>query len=308
MIGKIAAFRKMPVSDFKFDLNPRIKKRLEIMKENMKGGVMFIPDVGVVWVTPKPSRIISLENEKEVGEEILKVVMQKYKTNINFSELGWKLGGMGLENDGFLRTSVKGVDNNQGAVFRVDDPKCWDDIKAAESSMEKNRPKDYPWDSNVDNRDVLDCSSESGCAHIVNQILEENEAVYYSGHGSNYCILIKGEKNSNKINFCSKDVAYGRQTRLFVVSACYAGNGLAEWLVEKWVRCVIADDGELYDYNYWSPCAAWADAFWDRVTGNVDAGYRRTPHEARIETNNLFGWIPRNCNLDVERGDCNFYI
>ncbi len=62
---------------------------------------------------------------------------------------------------------------------------------------------------------------------------------------------------------------------------------------------------ELQDFDYWSPCAAWADAFWDRVTGNVDAGYQRTPHETKIEVNGI-AW--ELCDLHVEKGDCNFYI
>jgi len=292
MTGKIAAYRKMPVREITSKPEVRISKD-EVIK--MTGAVdaklMLIPEKGCVWITSQPnSTFINAATGKEMGKDEIMALRELYKTTVDFKGLR----KISTEKDETVE--VRGIDNDQGAVFRDDAWFTDDDIQAAEAAMEKERPNNEPaWDPNAYDAGVVWSDGE------VNNILTVHEGVYYSGHGDDNCIYIGGDEK-----YCTGDVANGLQTRLFVITACYAGNNLAPTLVNKGVQCVIADDGYLFDFPGWSPCAEWADEFWDRATGNVDAGSQRTAHTARIEANNAV-WHTF-CDLDVERGNCNIYI
>ncbi|MBE8538937.1 hypothetical protein [Geoglobus acetivorans] len=291
MTGKIAAYRKMPVREITF--KPEVKiSRDEVIK--MTGAVdaklILIPLKGTFWVTSKPnSTIINAVTGKELSKKEIEALKELYKTTVDFNELG----KMSVEKD----PGIMATDNNQGAVFRDDDDITKDDIMAAKESMEKQRPYgELAWDPYVSDYDVV------GSESTVNFILEYFEGVYFSGHGNNDCIGIGGDNQ-----YCYWEASGNLQTRVFVVSACYAGNNFATYLNNKGVQCVIGASNTISDGGiWWSECANWADIFWDKATGNIDAGYQRSAHTARIETNTdtWLNW----CDLDVEKGNCNTYI
>ncbi|WP_290623798.1 MULTISPECIES: hypothetical protein [unclassified Archaeoglobus] len=294
MTGKIAAFRKMPVEDVKVRPMVRISKEraLEIVEaEDAK--LYIVPKIGVVWITTSGT-IVDAMSGKILNERIGWLLGERYRTTVDFGKLGRNIK-VKKENSGKMIT--KGIDDNEGAVFRDDDNVCKDDINAAEESMETPRWNGSPWDEDADNFDVVNSDNK------VNDILKDFEAVYYSGHGSKYCIGLGGTGDNS--NFCTPDIANSRQTRLFVISACYAGgNTFGERLIEKGVECVIGASGKIYDLLDY--CQGWATQFWDRATGNEIAMWQRTAHEARIEANEIM-W-PELCNLDAEKGNCNIYI
>lgn len=294
MIGKIAAFRKMPVSDTK--IKPTVKvseERASKIAKAKNAKLYIIPNLGVIWLTDGDA--VDALSGKVVSGEIKKLMKEKYVTTVDFGKLESGVKSMNA------RASSKGIDNDQGAVFRADDDACKDDIDAAEESMELPYNYWYPWswDDDADDYDVVTSKS------TVNYILGNFEAVYYSGHGNRYCIQL----GDNKV-YCTSDIASGRQTRLFVVAACYAGgNTFGERLVQKGVECVVGASSEIADVQYWwgySACADWVGSFWDWATGNVRVVYQKTAHEARIEANTVV-W-KKDCNLDAEKGNCNIYI
>jgi hypothetical protein len=292
MTGKIAAFRKMPVEDV--DVKPFVKIKKEAalkIAEAEDAKLYIVPKTGVVWITTSGT-IVDAVSGKILDEKIGKLLRERYRTTVDFGKLGSKT----RVDESRVKTAAKGIDNDQGAVFRAGDWWLEDNTDAAKS-MEKGWEIEDQW--------------------IVNYILKRKEAVFYSGHGNKpngcyqkgECILLKGTGKNPEIGYCKGNVGYGLQTRLFVIQACYAAsdnpNSIANVLVERGVQCVIGDDDKVYDVP-WASCSAWADVFWDMVTGNADAGYKRTAHEARSEANT---WVPIfNCNLDVEKGDCNIYI
>ena len=295
--GNIGAYRKLPLKEIDFLPEVKIPKS-EVMR--MTGSVnarlVLIPELGVYWFTTKPnsSFINAVSGEKMTDEEI-KIFEKFYKTTINFRELGRNTSAY-TSGDHVL---LQGIDNDQGAVFRDEQDIRKDDIDKAEAAMEKERPNNQPaWDSDATDKDIVNSENE------VNSILYNYEAVYFAGHGNDDCIALGGDAQ-----YCSNEVASNRQTRLFVISACNASNNLAPTLVNKGVQCVIGSSKEIYDTTFplwWSECANWADIFWDKATGNVDAGSQKTAHTARVEAN-AATWLGI-CDLDSEDGDCNIKI
>ena len=169
----------------------------------------------------------------------------------------------------------------------------------SEESMETPRPNNQPaWDSNAIDYDIVNYES------TVNYILDNYEAVYFAGHGNVNCIALGGDAQ-----YCKDEVASNRDTRLFVIAACKAGNNLAPTLVNKGVQCVIGATETITDLYGLGECATWAALFWYRATGNIFAGSQRTAHEARIEANTIT-YLPSfmDCDLDAEKGNCNIYI
>jgi hypothetical protein len=290
MTGKIAAYRKMPTREINFKPEVRIsKERVIKLTGSADAKLTLIPEKGIFWVTSRPnSTIINAVTGDELGKEEMESLKDLYKTTVSLS----KLGKGSIEDLG-----IKAADNNQGAVFRDDDDITKDDIEAAEESMEKQRPNGgSAWDPYVSSYGVV--NSES----TINSILGYFEGVYFSGHGNNNCIGIGG---SNQ--YCYWEASNNLQTRVFVVSACDAGNNFATNLNNKGVQCIIGASGDISDGGiWWSECANWADIFWDKATGNIDAGYQRSAHTARVETN-AATWL-NWCDLDTEKGTCNTYI
>ena len=134
----------------------------------------------------------------------------------------------------------------------------------------------------------------------INTILKNYERVYFAGHGSSNCIWL-----NNNTPYCYPST--GLQSRLFVVSACKAGgNNFGARLHANGVTCVIGASGVINESTLWDECGNWADIFWDKATGNKDAGYQRSAHNARLEANSAT-WL-NWCDLDSEIGDCLIYI
>lgn len=300
MTGKIAAFRKMPVSDIKIKPTVRVLEKGALKIAKAKNAKLYIiPNLGAVWLTDGDA--VDALSGKVVSGEIKKLMKEKYATTVDFGKLESEVKSKNA------RASSKGVDNDQGAVFRAGDWWVKDNTNAAKNSMEKN------WDPNVDDFGVVDNTN------AVNQILRNYEAVFYSGHGNKEgggyekgeCIVVKGTGKHPELWYCYHHAVYGLRTRLFVIQACYAANenpnSLANVLARKGVECVIGASGSIHDYDAFGlpTCRTWADVFWDHVTGNSDANYqKRTAHEARIEANSA-AWF---CDLDREVGNCNMYI
>lgn len=299
MTGKIAAFRKMPVEEVKVEPVVKVKKEgaLKIAKART-AKLYIVPGIGTVWFTDRYA--VDAASGKILGDDFQRFMEEKYRTTVDFGKLESEVWAKKVKSE----MSSEGVDNDQGAVFRADDDMCKDDIDAAEASMETPYSYWYPWswDDDADDYDIV--SSDS----TVNYILGHFEAVYYSGHGNRYCIALGGTGSSS--TYCTYDIASGRQTRLFVVSACYAGrNSFSDMLVQKGVQCVIGASGEIADIQYWwgySACADWAGRFWDWATGNVNVAYQKSAHEARIAANTAV-W-KKECNFDSEKGYCDIYI
>lgn len=296
MTGKVAAFRRMPVEEVKVEPVVKVKKEeaLKIAKARV-AKLYIVPGFGAVWFTDRYA--VDAASGKILSDEMKRFMEEKYRTTVDFGKLE-----RGVEVEVKSEVSSKGVNNDQGAVFRADDDMCKDDIDAAESPYSYWCPWSS-WDDDADDYDVV--SSEN----TVNDILGHFEAVYYSGHGtsSGTCIVLREKAN---LFYCGSDIANNRQTRLFVISACYAGgNSFGDMLVQKGVQCVIGASGEITDIQYWwgySACADWAGRFWDWATGNVNVPYKKTAHKARIAANT--GVWYKDCNLDSEKGNCDIYI
>lgn len=288
--GKVGAYRKLIFDIPKLD-KPKISKEEIKGKIGLDADLVVIPHINkLIWMTKEDhlTRIFDANMEKEVNEteggRIMKEVM---KTDEGIGNLKKKLGNTGY--------SIASINNNEGAVFRDDINEAIDDINKAEASMEKGRPNNQPaWDSNALNYGIV--YSES----VVNSILKSYEGDYFSGHGNSNCIGLGGG-----VEYCSDEVSSGLQTRLFVVTACNAGNNFATTVTNNGATCVIGASGLIYD-TPWDECGNWADGFWDKATGNTDAGYQRTAHNARVETNS--GTWFDYCDLNTEKGSCGIYI
>ncbi|MBU4372837.1 MAG: hypothetical protein KJ714_00030 [Euryarchaeota archaeon] len=302
MTGEISAFRKLPsrtISPDIANLKPSISEDSILKKTNsIDAKLVIVPEYGIAWVTSKPnSKLFNAVTGEELTQaEIIRIKDEIFRTNISFSQSkGKTIKGSNISKLSDISLLV--VDNNQGAVFRDDDDITSDDIAAAEASMEKQRPNGNPaWDSDASNFGI------PGSESTINAILGYFEGVYFSGHGNNDCIGMNGAEQ-----YCYWEASNGLQTKVFTVSACNAGNNFATNLNNKGVQCVIGASSTISDGGiWWSECANWADIFWDKATGNIDAGSQRSAHTARVETNaaTLFNW----CDLDTEKGDCNTYI
>lgn len=302
MTGVISAFRKLPsrtITDDIANLKPSISKDNVLKMTNSNDArLVIVPEYGIAWVTSKPnSKLFNAVTGKELTQaEITKIKDETFKTNIIFSRS--KVKTVTESNISELDfATLLATDNNQGAVFRDDDDITSDDIAAAEASMEKQRPNGNPaWDSDALNFGI------PGSESTINSILGYFEGVYFSGHGNDDCIGMNGAEQ-----YCHWEASNGLQTKVFTVSACNAGNNFATNLNNKGVQCVIGASSTISDGGiWWSECANWADIFWDKATGNIDAGSQKSAHTARVETNaaTLFNW----CDLDTEKGDCNTYI
>jgi hypothetical protein len=294
MTGKIAAYRKMPTREINFKPEVRIsKERLMKMTGALDAKLILIPEKGVFWITSIPSKLIDAVNGEEVSEKEMEKLKEAYKITVDFKDLGKK--AVTIEGN----FAIKGINNNQGAVFKDETWYRKDDIDAAEESMETPRPNNQPaWDSNAIDYDIVNYES------TVNNILDNYEAVYFAGHGNDNCIALGGDAQ-----YCKEEVASNRDTRLFVIAACKAGNNLAPSLASNGVQCVIGATETITDLSGLGECATWAALFWDRATGNVFAGSQRTAHTARIEANTIT-YLPSfmDCDLDAEKGNCNIYI
>jgi len=288
--GKVGAYRKL-VFDMPKLKKPKVPKNVIESNVGMEANLVVIPHINrLFWMTDeRMSRLFDASTGKEVGKaEGKKIMNDVMRTDKGIGNLDKKFSGSGY--------STMSVNNNQGAVFRDDISVTSDDINKAEASMEKQRPNGQPaWDYSVNNYGVVYYKLD------VDYILKQYEGVYFSGHGTNNCIEIGGI-----MNYCSADVDYGLQTRLFVVSACYAGNNFATTVNNRGVTCVIGGSGEVTDSLLWDECGNWADHFWDRATGNTDAGYQRSAHNARVQANSAT-WL-NICDLDTEKGSCGIYI
>lgn len=301
MTGVISAFRKLPpktITDDIANLKPGISKDNVLKMTNSNDARLFIiPEYGIAWVTSRPdSKIFNAVTGKELAQAEATKINEVFKTNIIFSRSKPKtVTNSNLSELDLVNLLV--IDNNAGAVFRDDDDIASDDIVAAEASMEKQRPNGNPaWDSDALNFGI------PGSESTINAILGNIEGVYFSGHGNDDCIGMNGAAQ-----YCYWEASNGLQTKVFTVSACNAGNNFATNLNNKGVQCVIGASSTISDGGIgWSECANWADIFWDKATGNIDAGSQRSAHTARVETNaaTFFDW----CDLDTEKGNCNVYI
>ncbi len=302
MTGVISAFRKLPpktITDDIANLKPGISKDNVLKMTNSNDARLFIiPEYGIAWLTSRPnSKLFNAVTGKELTQaEATKIKDEVFKTNIIFSRSKPKT----VTNSNLSEldlVSLLVIDNNAGAVFTDDISEAYDNAAAAEASMEKQRPNGNPaWDSDALNFGV------PGSESTVNAILKNIEGVYYSGHGNDECIGLNGDAQ-----YCRMGMADGLQTKVFVVTACYAGNNFASGLNYKGVQCVIGGSGNVQDGGVgWSECANWADIFWDKATGNIDGGSQKSAHTARVETN--AATFLDICDLDTEKGNCNVYI
>lgn len=288
--GKVGAYRKL-IFNIPIFTEPKISKEKIKEKTGKDVDLVVIPHINkLVWVTKE--RLMRMF-DADTGKEIDKTEGKRIAKEVMKSDEG--IGNVKKKSID-IRYSTKSINNNQGAVFRDDVSSTYDDINKAEASMEKQRPNNQPgWDSDASDYDLVYTES------TVNNILKNYEAVYFSGHGNTNCIGIGGPET-----YCSWEIAPRLQTRLFVVSACEAGgNNFGTTLVNRGVTCSIGASRTIYD-TWWDECGNWADSFWDKATGNKDAGYQRSAHTARVQANR--GTWFDYCDLDTEKGSCGIYI
>jgi len=289
--GEVGAYRKLTFDIPKLD-KPKISKEKIKEKTGADADLVVIPHTNkLVWMTKENRlmRMFDANTGKELNEtESKKIMNELMKTDDGIGNLKKK--------STTARYSTRSINNDEGAVFRDNDDMCDDDIQKAEASMETKRPNNQPaWDSNAADWGIVNYES------TVNSILKDYEGVYYSGHGNNNCIGLGGSTQ-----YCNNEVDTGLQTRLFVVSACYAGgNNFGTTVNNNGVTCVIGASGTISD-TWWDECGNWADSFWDKATGNKDAGYQRSAHTARVQANS--GTWFDYCDLNTEKGSCSIYI
>lgn len=258
----------------------------------------IVPKKGVFWMTSNKTVVDAATGEKIGEERFMESIKKLYKTTVDFGKLHGKADSCSTQEGGFsagtvsLALTALALDNDEGAVGRDDWYLSANDIAAAEESMEK----DPGWDPAAMNYGVFLYDYQ-----VNNMLTTTYEAAYFSGHGTDDCIGLSGDNW-----YCSWDASDNLQSRLFVINSCNAGNNLAPTLVNKGVKCVIGDEGTIYDY-FDSWCSDWADTFWDKATGNIDSDwYQKTTHTSRIEANNAIAF--EYCDLQVEEGDCDTYI
>ncbi len=290
--GKIGAYRKL-IFDIPQLGKPKISK--EMIKKKTGGDVdlVVIPHLNKLFWMIKEGRLIRMF-DANTGKEIDEIESEKMMKEVMKTDEG--IGNLKKKSTD-VRYSTKSINNNQGAVFEdgSSSPEHTDDIQAAENSMEKQRPNNQPaWDTSVTNAGIRPSVGN------INYIFKNYEGVYASTHGNNNCLSYSGW------SYCTGDMDWGLQTSLFVTPACYTGNNFATQLYYHGVECVIAPSGTTGEPWWLNECGNWADGFWDKVTGNKDAGYKRDAHTARVETNSDT-WTDY-CDLDTERGLCNLYI
>lgn len=286
--GQIATYTKLIFDIPKLDM-PKISKEEIADKIGKEVSLVIIPHINkLIYITKeRMPKIFDTDAIREItGEEKEKLTKDTMKTDPN----------VGSVNKRTVTFGILSINNNQGVVFRDDDSMFADDINNAEASMERARPNNQPaWDSSASNAGVVTYTS------TVNGLLTDYEGVYYSGHGDDYCIGLEDDNI-----YCDDDVDWDLQTRLFVISACHAGNDLADALEDNGVLCVVGASGNIDESYLGHECDNWADLFWDRATGNADYGSQLSASAARTGAN-AATWL-NNCDLDTEKGTCSMYI